>query len=331
MRIFRVLQAIVKTKDTNLTIMALKNNLKAIINKLPYIRGLCKENLQLYNENLQFKKNSFFPAGHYYSPIISVDEVKQQEAKIWEKEDVDGITGIHLNTGNQLELVQSFYQFYNAIPFSNTKSESARYYFENDFYSYTDAIFLYSIIRCYKPKQIIEVGSGFSSSVMLDTNELFFENKISLTFIEPYPDRLYSLLRENDKTTTTIIESNVQSVSLEVFEKLTAGDILFIDSTHVVKTGSDVHYILFEILPKLKSGVLIHFHDIFYPFEYPKKWVFEGRNWNENYFLKAFLMYNNEFEIKLFSDYLHKHHKEVFKSMPLCYENGGGNLWLEKK
>lgn len=311
--------------------MPLKNSLKNIINKLPYIRTLYEESLQFKEESLQFKKNSCFPAGHYYSPIISVDEVKQQEAKIWGKENIDGINGINLNTENQLKLVESFYQFYNDIPFSNNKNETSRYYFENDFYTYTDAIFLYSIIRYYKPRQIIEVGSGFSSAVMLDTNEFFFENKINLTFIEPYPDRLNALLVEKDKATTTTIQSNVQSVSLEVFEKLNAGDFLFIDSTHVVKTGSDVHYIFFEILPILKRGVLIHFHDIFYPFEYLKKWVFEGRNWNENYFLKAFLMYNSEFEIKLFADYLHKHYKEIFKSMPLCYKNSGGSLWLEKK
>jgi len=166
---------------------------------------------------------------------------------------------------------------------------------------------------------------------MLDTNEHFFKNSIKLTFIEPYIDRLKSLLKENDYETTTIIEKDVQGVNVEVFEKLNAGDILFIDSTHVVKTGSDVNYIFFEILPKLKSGVLIHFHDIFYPFEYPKDWVFKGRNWNEDYFLRAFLMYNNEFEIKLFSDYLHKHHKHIFDNMSLCFKNAGGNLWLIKK
>src|SRR5690606_8620162 len=115
-------------------------------------------------------------------------------------------------------------------------------------------------------------------------------------------------------------------VPLAVFEELNAGDMLFIDSTHVAKTGSDVNYILFEILPRLKSGVLIHFHDIFYPFEYPRDWVFNGRNWNEVYFLKAFLMYNTTFEIKLFSHYLHKHHPNVFEAMPLCYRNHGGNL-----
>ncbi len=304
--------------------MTFKNKLKRIINKLPYIKTLSQE-------NQQFKKNACFPAGHYYSTIISVEDVKKREASIWENEAVDGIMGINLRTENQIELVKCFDTYYNEIPFSDKKNDNCRYYFDNGFYSYTDAIFLYSVIRHYKPKQIIEVGSGFSSSIMLDTNEIFFDNQINLTFIEPYTERLNSLLKDKDKTSTTIIQSDVQLVSVAVFEKLNAGDILFIDSTHVVKTGSDVNYIIFEILPRLKSGVLIHFHDIFYPFEYPKQWVFEGKNWNEDYFLKSFLMYNNEFEIKLFSDYLHKHHNAVFDTMPLCFKNSGGNLWLEKK
>ncbi|MEO5775833.1 MAG: class I SAM-dependent methyltransferase [Flavobacterium sp.] len=304
--------------------MIVKDKLKSIINKLPYIKSI-------YQENQQFKKNSCFPAGHYYSTIVSVDEIKKREASIWKNEDVDGILGINLKTENQLDLIKSFYQYYNDIPFTDKKNENGRYYYENEYYSYTDAIVLYSMIRHYKPKQIIEIGSGFSSSVMLDTNEFFFDNQINLTFIEPYTQRLNSILKENDKASTTIIESDVQLISVEVFEKLNAGDILFIDSTHVAKTGSDVNYIIFEILPRLKSGVLIHFHDIFYPFEYLREWVFKGKNWNEDYFLKAFLMYNNEFEIKLFSHYLHKHHSAIFESMPLCYKNGGGNFWLEKK
>jgi predicted O-methyltransferase YrrM len=190
---------------------------------------------------------------------------------------------------------------------------------------------LYSIIRHCKPKRIIEIGSGFSSAVMLDTNELFFDNQIELTFIDPYPKRLHSLMTLIDKSKIKVINSDVQLISLDVFKKLQSGDILFVDSTHVTKTGSDVNYILFEILPILNSGVIIHFHDVFYPFEYPKEWVFKGFNWNEDYILKAFLMYNNDFEIKLFSDYLHNHHKDIFVDMPLTYKNHGGSLWIEKK
>ena len=228
-------------------------------------------------------------------------------------------------------MVQKFYKYYDEIPFSDEKVKNTRYFFKNNWYSYTDAIFLYSIIRHYKPKQIIEVGSGFSSAVMLDTNERFFDNQINLTFIDPNTERLNSLLKESDKTSTSIIQKEVQSVPLKVFEKLNEGDVLFIDSSHVAKTGSDVNYIIFEILPRLKKGVLIHFHDISYPFEYPKKWVFGGMNWNETYFLRSFLMHNSSFDIKLFSHYLHKKHESLFEKMPLCYNDKGCNIWLEKK
>ena len=190
------------------------------------------------------------------------------------------------------------------------------------------------MIRHFKPKQIIEIGSGFSSMVMLDTNELFFENQIKCTFIEPYPKRLYSLMKSSDKSLYTIIESDIQNISLDVFEKLESGDILFIDSTHVSKTGSDVNYILFEILPVLKTGVLIHFHDVFYPFEYPKKWVFNGVNWNENFLLRAFLMYNQQFEIILFTRYLVDLHSSVFNNMPLCLQStssSSSSFWIRKK
>lgn len=300
--------------------MKAKELVQSFINKLPYIRGLYEQSL-----------NSNYPNGHFYSPVFSIEDVKKREQEIWKNGNTDGIAALDLKTEEQKKLVQQFVKFYKEIPFKSEKQSDSRYYFENSYYSYTDGIILYSIIRHFKPKRIIEIGSGFSSMVMIETNELFFDNKINLTFIEPYPDRLYSLMKDSDKSRNKIVETDVQKVPLSVFEELTSGDILFIDSTHVSKTGSDVNYILFEILPILKSGVLIHFHDVFYPFEYPKEWVFQGINWNEDYILKAFLMYNDKFEIKLFSEYLHRHHKDVFAEMPLCYANTGGNLWLEKK
>lgn len=301
-----------------------KKILTYIIKKIPYFK-------KIYIENLNYKKNSCFPPGHYYSPIVLVDDLSKHEHNIWNKSETYGITGINLNTENQIDLINNLSMYYCEIQYSSEKQKNLRYYYENGFYSYTDGIVLYSMIRHFKPNRIIEIGSGFSSALMLDVNQLYFNHSINLTFIEPYPNRLYSLISNKDKTNTNIIESKLQSIPIEVFEKLETGDILFVDSSHIVKTGSDVNYIIFDILPNLKRGVLIHFHDIFYPFEYPKKWVFGGRNWNENYFLQAFLMYNNNFEIKLFSDYIHKHHKDAFRNMPLTYKSTGGNLWLERK
>ena len=305
--------------------------IKKLINKLPYVRGLYQQNKRLLEEKKELEKKLFYPAGHYYSTIVDNDSIKKFESIIWAKEDADKINAVNLKANEQLDLILKLNNYYAEIPFVADKQNGLRYYFENSFYSYTDGILLYSLIRFLKPKKIIEIGSGFSSALMLDTNELFFNNEIALTFIEPNPERLYDAIKEQDKKSITIIVSEVQSVLLQKFEELNSGDILFIDSSHVVKTGSDVCFILFEILPILKKGVIIHFHDIFYPFEYLKEWVFEGRNWNEDYFLKAFLMYNIHFEILLFPHYLHKMHSEIFKKMPLCYHNTGGSLWLIKK
>lgn len=304
--------------------MKIKKTLLTLLNILPYLRGL-------YREITHFKKNSFYPEGHFYSPIISVSDIKKRESKIWKQEEEKSIKGIDLRTGEQIELLKNLSAYYDELPFKPEKQNNLRYYFENRFYSYTDGIILYSMIRHFKPNRIIEIGSGFSSAIMLDTNELFFDSKIHLTFIEPYPERLFSLMTKSDKKSVEVFEKDVQSINLEEFKKLEAGDFLFVDSSHVVKTGSDVNYILFDILPVLNSGVLIHFHDIFYPFEYPKSWVLDGRNWNEDYFLKAFLMYNDKFQIRLFSEYIHKHYKEAFNNMPLCFKNPGGNFWIEKK
>lgn len=304
---------------------------KTLLNKLPYVKKLKEECESLRSENANFYKNCAFPPGHFYSVLVPVDDIKKRENEIWPAEPPLQIPGINLETENQLELVRSFQQYYAELPFSNEKQKAIRYNYINDYFCHTDAIMLYSMMRHFKPERIVEIGSGFSSALMLDVNELFFDGSIELTFIEPFPERLFSLLKNSDTKKATIIEETLQTVKPETFEQLQPGDILFVDSTHVVKTGSDVNTIVFQILPSLKPGVFIHFHDIHYPFEYPKKWVLEGRNWNETYFLKAFLMYNSTFEIKLFNTYLHALHSDVFKTMPLCYENCGSSIWLQKK
>ncbi|NQS88701.1 hypothetical protein HQ584_02790 [Patescibacteria group bacterium] len=118
---------------------------------------------------------------------------------------------------------------------------------------------------------------------------------------------------------------------MESFKQLKENDILFIDTSHVSKTGSDVNYIFFDILPNLNSGVLIHFHDIFYPFEYPKKKILDGHAFNECYILRAFLQYNTRFKIILFNTFLEHYYEDWFRqNMPLCLRNKGGSIWLRK-
>ncbi|HNT19444.1 MAG TPA: class I SAM-dependent methyltransferase [Saprospiraceae bacterium] len=302
----------------------IKSKLAGLLNRFPYIKTLYKFRSDYY-------KNSCYEPGHYYSPIVNMDDIKRNEIQIWKNKSVEVIPGINLDSEEQLLLLNEFGKYYQGIPFSAIKQKNRRYYFENDLFSYTDGIMLYSFIRHFKPRRLIEAGSGFTSALFLDVNSIYFEKSIKLSFIEPYPERLYSLISEEDKKNTEIIVDGIQSVDESYFEQLKENDILFIDGSHISKTGSDVNFVLFEILPKLHSGVLIHFHDIFYPFEYPKEWVYGGFNWNEIYLIHAFLMNNAEYKIKLFAHYLHTHHPEAFREMPLCYKNSGGSLWLQKK
>jgi len=298
----------------------LKNRIKNFMNKLPYVSTLHKLN-----------SNSKFPAGHFYSSVVSLDDVKKRQDEIWVPELQENIPGININRERQKELFCQFEKFYSEMDFPENPGPEKRYFLNNSYYAYGDGILLYSFIRHFQPKKIIEIGSGYSSALMLDVNEFFFQNKIDLTFIEPFPEvRLHSLLKDNDSTSVQLISEKVQKVPLKTFEKLEKGDILFVDSSHVVKTGSDVHYILNNIPPVLKKGVIIHFHDIHFPFEYPKSWVLDGFGWNETYFLKAFLMYNSSFEILMFTDYLHKIHNDLFSKMPLASKASGSSFWMEK-
>ena len=298
--------------------------IKQILNQLPYVRGL-------YRRDRLYRDNAHFPPSHFYSVIPNIEEIKNDQDRIWQGMETDGIEAIDLNIATQKANMKAISAFYSDIPFKDEISGNLRYHFKNPYYLYTDGIILHGLMRHLKPKQIIEVGSGYSSALMLDVNDLFFDSKINFKFIEPYTERLEKLINQGDKESATIIKSRVQEVDLNVFRALQANDILFIDSTHVSKCGSDLNYLMFEVLPVLNKGVYIHFHDIFYPFEYPKEWVFKGYNWNENYLLRAFLMNNEDYSIQVFAHYLHVHHKEVYEQMPLAYKNEGGNLWLKKE
>ena len=275
------------------------------------------------------RRRTWVPAGHVLSPIPSVDDVKQREGQIYAVP--REMPGLDLNEAGQLRLFADLCEFYGDQPFSAHQTAERRYWFENPAYSYSDAILLYCMMRHLRPRRIIEVGAGYSSCAMLDTNELFFDNSIECTFIEPETKLLRSLLRQQDQERVTIVEKTLQEVDSQVFTSLEANDILFIDSSHVSKIDSDVNHIFFRILPLLSSGVYIHFHDIFYPFEYPLAWVYEGRAWNETYLLRAFLQYNQQFEIQLFNTFIDWFHKEkYFREMPLVQKNTGGSIWLKK-
>ena len=272
-----------------------------------------------------------FPPGHFYSPIPSLDDLRQREAaifRVWPRE----LPGIDLQVEGQLALLEAFRPYYDEIPFPERETEGFRYYFENTFYSYSDAIFLYCMIRHFRPRRIVEVGSGFSSAVTLDTNERFFEGRIECTFIDPEPGPLRKLLKPGDEGRVRVLADIVQTVPLSTFDGLGDGDILFIDSSHVSKTGSDLNHLVFNVLPRLGRGVLVHFHDVYYPLEYPREIVYEGFAWNEAYLLRAFLQYNSAFRIEFFNTYLETFHRDqIYKAMPLCARNPGGSIWIRRR
>lgn len=296
------------------------------------IDDLILDRERLHAELVALKRDmGFVPPGHFYSAIPSLDEVRRCESTIFSKLS-SKIHGVELNEAKQLKLLNTFVDYYSELPFNAEKSEGLRYYYENKSYEYSDAILLHCMIRHLKPKKIIEVGSGFSSCVTLDTNELFFDNSINTTFIEPYPELFMSLIKDTDINRIKVMPSRLQDVDFAEFESLQENDILFIDSTHVSKINSDVNVIFFDILPKLSSGVYVHFHDVFFPFEYPKEWIYKGIAWNEAYLLRAFLQYNSAFSVVLMNTYMEHFHESFFQQkMPLCMKNTGGSIWVRKE
>ena len=262
-------------------------------------------------------------------PSATLEEVRRDAERLWHVP--RHLPGIDLRESQQLQLLDEFSLYYREQPFPDRRNSDRRYYFENPSYSYSDALVFYSMMRHASPKRIVEIGSGYSSCVALDTNELFFDNQIACVFIEPYVDLLLSLIRPEDRSRVTIIPRRVQDVSLEVFHALEANDFLFIDSTHVAKIGSDVNHIMTRILPTLRVGVYVHFHDVPYPFEYFRDWIEEGHAWNKAYMVRAFLSFNSAYEIVFFNTFLERFHRERFAAqMPLCLRNEGGSLWIRR-
>jgi Methyltransferase domain len=289
----------------------------------------------LESGNLTFIR--FASPGHFYSPIPDLNDIDSKSRYVYDGSKRN-LPAIEINEDSQIQLAASFSALYKEMPFLDTKSKEWRYFLDNSYFSYGDGIILYSFLRHFNPKRVIEVGSGFSSAEMLDTNDLFLHKKVEFTFIEPFPDRLVGLLSEDDKKKVRIEKKPVQEVESNIFGLLEANDILFIDSSHVAKINSDVLHILFYVLPQLNKGVIIHFHDVLWPFEYPKHWLEGGRAWNEAYFLRSFLQYNPAFEILYFNSYMALHHADFLeKAMPRILKTpsskltpGNTSLWIRK-
>ena len=300
----------------------MKRTIRTYIDKLPYVRDLRAE----------VTREGRYPAGHHYSPIPAADEVL---ASMNSRGPLPTeLPGIDLNAQGQLALLTEYSEFWTDMQFPKNQQADSRYYYSpNYLFDYEDAFFLYSFLRKTRPRRIVEIGSGYSSAVILDTVDSLSSDRPQITFIEPRPSRLERLLRQGDSDHVRILPEKVQQVTFDVFSSLESGDLLFIDSSHQLKCGSDFHKLLLEVLPVLPPGTFVHFHDIFYPFEYPVSWLNLGMYFNEAYCLRAFLSYNSAWSIYFFNSYVDFAFGDIVRErMPLCAENpAASSLYLRKE
>ena len=263
---------------------------------------------------------------HFYKPIPDTQSLPET---LWTHP--SDLAGVEMNETTQLEMLREhiprFRDEYEQLPASSL-GRNGGFYVNNTLFGGVDALVAYCFVRHFKPRTIIEVGSGFSSLILGQAAE---RNKTSSVIcIEPFPREF---LREGFPGLRSLIEKKVQDIELEFFSQLESGDILFIDSSHTVKIGSDVNYLFLEVLPRLRPGVIVHVHDIFLPFEYRRDWVLdELRFWSEQYLLQAFLAFNSEFEVLMANSYLNHYYQNDLKAaFPTLGSWEGGSFWMRRR
>lgn len=253
---------------------------------------------------------------HWSSPVANVQELSDD---LW-----DGpseVPGIDFRMDEQLDRLSKFESAYRSeyerFPIGEPSEEFNGFTIDNGFFESVDTEMAYSMIREHEPKRVIEIGSGNSTQVLNAALRENDQEEYEHLIIEPEPT---PLIRGAD---AKLMESKVQDVPMSVFNSLTEDDVLFIDSTHVGRIGSDVLYECLNVIPQLDEGVLLHVHDIFLPYEYPRSWV-KKYHWffNEQYFTQALLTGRDD-EV-LWSTYRnHKEHPELLESAFDSYDELG--------
>jgi len=272
----------------------------------------------------------FEPPGHFYSPVVEPAEARRfvlnasvlSDGTSLPRIDRDVIAGTFSRLSRHLPEIKSFLGV----------TETLRYRESRTYFNFGEAFILSAFIAEFRPKTFIEVGSGYSSACAVDTSEML-DIGTNFTFIDPNPERLNGILFDRDRASCRVHPSPVQDIDPGVFDLLEENDILFLDTTHVLKTGSDLNFELFHILPRLKPGVIIHFHDIFADWEYPNIWLYrDNRSWNEIYALRSFLMYNNDFEILYFNHHVWKNMPDLLEGTVLSsIPDPGSGIYIRKK
>ena len=271
-----------------------------------------------------FMKLGLLPVrDHYYQPLINPGRHLTKSLR----EDRN-LPGINFNVEEQLAMLQSFDYNHELEEFSLDKKNDFEYYYKNGSFESGDAEFLYNMIRHKKPSLFVEIGSGFST---LMASSAIRKNNIPCEHIciEPYEVQWLNQLN------VQVIRKKVEEVDMEIFKRLEKNDILFIDSSHIIRPQGDVLFEYLEILPQLKSGVIIHIHDIFTPKDYLDEFVFKYHYlWNEQYLLEALLSNNNNYRIIGSVNYLRHHYfEELSAKCPILQHQKyrePGSFWMVK-
>ncbi|MBX3489199.1 class I SAM-dependent methyltransferase [Parvibaculum sp.] len=240
---------------------------------------------------------------HYYAPaIIPSDIGKQLSAR-------RNLPGLDFRVAQQLDLIAEFSYREELLEIPLEKSGEIEFGYNNGAYEHGDAELLYNIIRHFRPRRIVEIGCGQSTILMQKAISKNKGDDASYTCrhicIEPFEQPWLEQL------SVELIRAKVEDCKMELFSELKANDILFIDSSHVIRPQGDVLFEYLEILPRMRSGVIVHIHDIFTPRDYPEDWIVRDRRmWNEQYLLEAFLSFNQAFEVLLAANMLANDHIE---------------------
>lgn len=273
---------------------------------------------------------------HFYSPVPDIPDLENR--KVWNHK--SELAGIDFRPEKQLQLLKQLGAEYGSEcnwPLHPT-GKDAEFYLKNSSFSYGCAAALYTIIRHFKPRRFIEIGSGHSSKVIASALEKNKQDDSSYayeyTIIDPYPGEMVSKL----PAVSQLVKAKVECVDPKLFENLGKNDIVFVDSSHTVKTGGDVTFMILDVLPRLNPGVLVHFHDINLPYEYPKVYFTNPQFrvfWTEAYLLQAFLAFNNKFEVLLAMNYLQSDHMDEFchAFAPFKLEDNwanSGSFWIRR-
>jgi hypothetical protein len=246
---------------------------------------------------------------HFYWPVPDLRELEQRDWPVYLGR------GCDLRLDEQLCFAQTVVSKYShECNFGDEPSMDGAYHFNNGFFETVDAEVSYSMLRHYKPLRVIEIGSGYSTRILakaIRANYEFDGVKGELITIDPHQERLPLNGMGNF---VTYVSKRVQDVDLDVFDTLKSGDVLFIDSSHVVGVGSDVIREYMEIIPGLHPGVIIHVHDIFLPYDYPRRSVLRNLCfWSEQYLLQAFLSFNSTFQVLWASSAMQFFHASVLE------------------